>query len=191
MLAGPMGEPIRSPFEGRLIRLRAVEEDDLGWINREFYNPNVLRFLTIAWPASADGNRAWWEATRRKDPGPMVIETLHAKEPIGVCSLEDVLFRSRTATAGIWLAEGHWGRGFGTDAMRTLCRFGFRQMNLQRIGLAVYDNNPRAKRAYEKVGFVEEGRRRRALFVDGRYIDVIDMGLLAEELIEAPGAQAS
>jgi RimJ/RimL family protein N-acetyltransferase len=191
MLAGPMGEPIRSPFEGRLIRLRAVEEHDLGWINREFYNPNVLRFLEIAWPASIGGNRAWWEATRRHDPGPMVIETLDGNEPVGVCALESIEARSRAASAGIWLAEAHWGRGYGTDAMRTLCRFGFRQMNLQRIGLMVYENNPRAKRAYEKVGFVEEGRQHRAHFVEGRYWDVFEMGLLAEELIEDPGGQAS
>jgi RimJ/RimL family protein N-acetyltransferase len=57
-------------------------------------------------------------------------------------------------------------------------------MNLQRIGLAVYETNPRALRAYENVGFKEEGRRRRAHFVGGRHIDVIVMGLLAEEMLE-------
>jgi RimJ/RimL family protein N-acetyltransferase len=57
-------------------------------------------------------------------------------------------------------------------------------MNLQRVGLSVYDINPRAVRAYEKVGFKEEGRRRRAHFVDGRFVDTIVMGLLADELIE-------
>ena len=57
-------------------------------------------------------------------------------------------------------------------------------MNLQRVGLAVYETNARAVRAYEKVGFKEEGRRRRAHFIGGRHIDVIVMGLLAEDLIE-------
>jgi RimJ/RimL family protein N-acetyltransferase len=112
-------------------------------------------------------------------------------EPVGVCALESIEARSRVASVGIWLAEAHWNRGYGTDAMRTLCRFGFRQMNLQRIGLIVYENNPRAKRAYEKVGFVEEGRQRRAHFVEGRYWDAFEMGLLAEDLVEDPGDQAS
>ena len=56
-------------------------------------------------------------------------------------------------------------------------------MNLQRIELDVFDTNPRAKRAYEKVGFVVEGTRRRAQFVGGRYVESHVMSLLAEELV--------
>jgi RimJ/RimL family protein N-acetyltransferase len=96
-------------------------------------------------------------------------------------AFEEVDARSRAAVLGTWIAEALWDKGFGTDAVR----FAFREMNLQRVALSVYDINPRAQRAYEKVGFVEEGRRRRAEFVDGRYGDVIEMGLLAEDLIES------
>ena len=56
-------------------------------------------------------------------------------------------------------------------------------MNLQRIELDVFETNPRAKRAYEKVGFVVEGTRRRSQFVGGRHVDSYLMGLLAEELV--------
>jgi len=181
---GTEGGSIRSPFEGRLIRLRAVEESDLEWINREFWNPAVTRFMAAYWPESQGGTRAWWKSSRSKHPGPMLIETLTGGERVGACSLEDVDERSRAAELGIWIAEALWNQGFGTDAVRTLCRFGFREINLQRISLSVHDINPRAKRAYEKVGFKEEGRRRRAEFIDGGYCDVIVMGCLAEELIE-------
>jgi RimJ/RimL family protein N-acetyltransferase len=174
---------IRSPFDGRLIRLRAVEEDDLGWINRGFWNPAVTRTLAMVWPESVEGTRSWWEAARRNDPGPFAIETL-AGEPVGVCGLEDVDARSSMAILGLWIGEEHWSQGYGTDAVRTLCRFGFREMHLQRIGLTVHATNPQAVHVYRKVGFREEGRRRRAEFVDGGYIDVIEMGLLAEELID-------
>ena len=172
-----------SPFEGRLVRLRAVEEDDLVWINSEFWNPNVTRTLMAVWPESLAGTRAWWEATRAHDPGPFAIEVMEDGRPVGVCSIEGLDARSRSAVLGIWLAEASWNQGFGTDAVRTACRSAFREMNLQRIALSVYDINPRAQRAYEKVGFVEEGRRRRAAFVDGEYRDVIEMALLAEDLV--------
>jgi RimJ/RimL family protein N-acetyltransferase len=66
--------------------------------------------------------------------------------------------------------------------MRTLCRFGFRHMNLQRIELNVFSVNPRALRVYERVGFKVEGTRRRSQFVGGRYVDSFVMGLLSEEL---------
>ena len=52
------------------------------------------------------------------------------------------------------------------------------------IGLSVYATNQRGVRAYEKVGFKQEGRRRSAQFVGGRFVDVIEMGLLHDELIE-------
>ncbi|MEN6401563.1 MAG: GNAT family protein, partial [Armatimonadia bacterium] len=78
----------------------------------------------------------------------------------------------------------YWNGGYGTDAMLTLCGFGFNQCNLHRIQLDVFAENARAIRCYEKVGFVHEGRRREAIFRHGRYQDLIVMGLLAEEYRE-------
>jgi RimJ/RimL family protein N-acetyltransferase len=181
----PDGSPsVRSPFEGNLVRLRAVEEEDIPGIGAMFNDPEVQRTLAVNWLEPVSGTRHWWESTRA-DPGtvPFAIETL-AGELIGVCSLEDVNPAARTAALGIWIAAPYWDKGYGTDAVRTLCRFGFQEMNLQRVGLSVFDVNPRGVRAYEKVGFKEEGRARRAHFIDGRHVDVIRMGLLAEELIE-------
>ena len=175
---------IRSPFEGTLVRLRAVEENDLRPIHDMFNAPQVQRTLAITWPQPQAGTREWWEGMRRNpDTAAFVIETL-AGELVGECSLEDVHAPSRRAVLGIWIGQPYWDRGFGTDAVRTLCRFGIREMNLQRIALVVYDLNPRAVRAYGKVGFREEGRHRRGMFADGRYVDVISMGLLAEDLVE-------
>ena len=53
------------------------------------------------------------------------------------------------------------------------------------IVLHVYDFNPRGIRAYEKVGFREEGHLREYQFADGRHVDVVVMGLLADELLES------
>lgn len=175
---------VRSPFEGQLIRLRPVEEKDVSLIHDMFNDPAVQRTLAITWPQPHAGTRAWWEGTRKNpDVAAFVIETL-AGETVGACSLEEIHAASHSASLGIWIGAPYWDQGYGSDAVRTLCRFGFTEMNLQRIGLSVYDVNPRGVRAYEKVGFKEEGRRRRGMFVDGRYVDVIAMGLLAEELIE-------
>jgi len=186
-MSGPDHEDfqrIRSPFEGELIRLRAVEELDLTRINEMIWDPEVSAHLAVTWPEPLAGTRAWWERLRA-DPGAVAfaIDT-SGGELIGGCSLEGIDGRVRSAGLGIWIGRPYWDRGYGTDAVRTLCRFGFREMNLQRVGLAVYETNARAVRAYEKVGFKEEGRRRRAHFIGGRHIDVIVMGLLAEDLIE-------
>lgn len=175
----------RPPLHGDLIRLRAIEHSDVEWVNAHFWNQNVTRFLEAVWPEPAAGTEAFLSGARASDATVvLLIETL-AGDPAGACSLDGISARARTASLGIWVDEEHWDEGLGTDAVRTLCRFGFREMNLSRIELHVYDFNARGIRAYEKVGFREEGRLRGDQFADGRHVDVVLMGLLADELLEA------
>ena len=172
-------------LEGRLVRLRAREQADLPRLNEMFGDPDVLAGLTFPFPQPMAGIREWAERTRGDGSATFVIETLEVREAVGVCSLENVQSRARTAQFGIWVGKPYWNHGYGTDATRTCCRFGFRYMNLQRIELTVYaSSNPHAVRAYERVGFKHEGVLRREQFLAGNHTDVDVMGLLAEELIE-------
>jgi len=177
---------IRPPLEGSLVRLRAVEEADLPALHQMFNDPEVLYYLqVVTFPEAFAGTRAWWESSRRdRSVVNFVIETLPG-ELAGACGLSGISDRTRHVTLGIWLGPPFWDRGFGTDAVRTVCRFAFREMNLRRVELHVFETNPRGQRAYEKAGFRDEGRLRSGHFVDGRPVDVIVMALLAEELVEA------
>ena len=75
--------------------------------------------------------------------------------------LRDLSAEARRAVIGILIGEReYWSRGYGEDAVRTICRYGLSELDLHRIGLAVAAFNPRAQRRYEKVGFVVEGRMR-------------------------------
>lgn len=174
---------VRSPFEGALVRLRAVEEEDLPRINELFWDPDVTQYLDVVWPEPLAGTKEWWERSREQGIVVFAIETLPG-EFVGACELGARDERTRSAVLGIWIGKPFWGEGYGSDAVRTLARFGFQEMNLQRIRLLVQESNPRAKAAYERVGFKEEGRLRRAAFIGGRHVDLIEMGLLAEHLIE-------
>ena len=174
---------VRSPLEGRRVRLRAAEEEDLPLYNQLFWDPQVTQYLDVVWPEPIAGTRAWWEKARAQGSAIFVIESLDG-QLAGACSLESIDRRARAAILGIWIGRRFWDQGLGTDAVRTLCRFAFNDMNLQRIELVVRETNPRGKAAYERVGFKEEGRLRRDAFVGGRYVDNIVMGLLAEDLLE-------
>lgn len=173
-----------SAFEGKLVRLRAREPADVERCNELFNDPDVRWGLLAPMPMSTAETRAWFEATRKDPDGErFIIETLEG-ELIGICSIEGISARSRSGEVGIWIGKPYWNEGYGTDAMRALCRFAFRFMNLQRVWLHVYETNDKAIRSYEKVGFTLEGRLRRDQFLGGRYIDTLVMGLLAEELID-------
>ena len=85
---------------------------------------------------------------------------------------------TRCATLGIALGREYIGRGYGTDAMRVIVSYGFREMGLHRIQLGVAPFNPAGIRAYEKAGFVEEGRLRESVLHDGRWYDEVLMSIL-------------
>ncbi len=66
-----------------------------------------------------------------------------------------------------------WNKGFGADAIVTLVRLAFEEMNLQKLPINVYDYNDRAKHILETHGFVQEGRLRREFYREGMYHDIV------------------
>ncbi|RMG14657.1 MAG: N-acetyltransferase, partial [Planctomycetota bacterium] len=78
-----------------------------------------------------------------------------------------------------------WGRGYGSEALRLVLDYAFRELEVHRVQLSVFETNTRARAAYLKVGFVEEGRLREAAFVDGRRVDVFLLSILAREWLGA------
>jgi RimJ/RimL family protein N-acetyltransferase len=91
-------------------------------------------------------------------------------------------YRNRSARFGIALGDkASWGRGYGTTVTRMIVRHAFDSLNMNRVWLHVYEYNQRGIRVYEKVGFRTEGRLRQETYCDGRYWDVLVMGLLRAE----------
>jgi len=73
-------------------------------------------------------------------------------------------------------------KGYGTEAIQLLQEFVFLQLNLNRLQFEVHDFNQMAIKCYQKCGFKEEGRIRQKHFGNGKYSDIIIMGILREEL---------
>ena len=175
--------------EGK-VRLRAFREDDLknsvAWLN----NSAVTRYLLHMRPWSLIEEKAWIERVmKNEDPSAVtfVVETTDG-EYVGSTGLMQIDRRNRSAEAGIVIGRPEeWGRGLGTDAMRGLLRHAFEELNLHRVSLRVYTFNERAMKSYAKLGFVEEGRLRQAMFRHGAWHDVVLMAILADEWFEKHG----
>ncbi len=101
---------------------------------------------------------------------------------IGQCALFHFDDVAHTAEIGITIGDkAYWGKGYGSDAVSVLLDYAFRLRNLHKVYLTVNGNNPRAMRAYQKCGFVEEARWRNHVWSNGEYIDLVGMGILREE----------
>lgn len=172
---------------GERVRLRGIEREDIPTFVRWFNDPEVRQYLLMYEPMSKAKEERWFEAQLESRDGFLfAIEALIEDEwmHIGNVGLHKVDWKNRTAVLGIVLGEKtHWGQGYGTDATRTMLRFAFRELNLHRVELEVFEFNPRAARCYEKAGFQREGTRRQSLFRDGRYHDAHLMAILQEEFL--------
>ncbi|MCL2004307.1 MAG: GNAT family N-acetyltransferase [Oscillospiraceae bacterium] len=103
-------------------------------------------------------------------------------ELIGNISLMDVDPLSRRATLGLFIGDAERrGKGYGTEAIRLLLRYGFKTLNLHNIMLHCNANNEQGVACYKKAGFREFGRRREATFTGGEYLDVVHMDILSTE----------
>ncbi len=164
------------------VRLRAIEREDISHFLRWLNDPEVTRYLTIFMPLSRGEEERWFEQQLQdRNRKVLAIETEDG-ETIGNIALEEIDWKNRKATLGIVIGEkGRWGQGYGTEAIRTLLRFAFEELNLNRVSLAVFDFNERARRCYRRCGFQEEGVLRQAHYTEGRYHDVILMAILRED----------
>jgi RimJ/RimL family protein N-acetyltransferase len=170
---------------GERVRLRGVCDDDLPALAKWEMDPGRMTTLSswVAPPSEAAAREriARWSANQEGDLG-FAIETLDDPPVlVGNIGLWGAHSKDRCATLGIALGREHIGRGYGTDAMRVIVGYGFREMGLHRIQLSVAPFNPAGIRAYQKAGFVEEGRHRESVLHDGRWYDEVLMSILDHE----------
>jgi len=147
-----------------------------GWLADD----DVTRFLPFWLPPTPKQEEAWVRSAVAGETR-FAIDTL-ASRHIGHCSLQEQAGHAACSEVGLWIGEKEcWGQGYGTDALITLCTFGFAHQGLHRIFLHVVADNAGAVRCYEKAGFRQEGRLREHRYHVGRYRDVLCMGLLRDE----------
>lgn len=170
-------------FKGKLIRLAAPLPEDDAIIAKWTENEDYLRLLDTdpARPLSPQRiNELEKEFAKSERVFLFRIRTLEDDKLIGFTDVE-VSWSHQTAWLAIAIDPAYWNSGYGTDAMRVILRYGFLELNLHRINLNVFDFNARARRVYEKVGFVQEGIQREALNRGGRRWDIVYYGILRSE----------
>jgi RimJ/RimL family protein N-acetyltransferase len=167
------------------VYLRPAERADLPDFVRWFADAETTRHLALRAPFSLAMEEKWFEGLlQRQGTGDyhFVACLVEDGRAIGTVGLHGVDRENGKAEFGISIGEKDvWNRGYGTEALRAICDFGFGALRLERIELEVYVDNSRAIRSYEKAGFRHEGRLRHAHFSEGRHFDVLVMALLRDE----------
>jgi RimJ/RimL family protein N-acetyltransferase len=131
-------------------------EKAVGWVQSIISNP-------YAWAIAVDGKLA------------------------GEIRLDRVDQTDGRASMAIGMYDTNFlGKGYGSEAIRLILRYAFTDLNLHRVSVRVLAYNQRALRAYEKCGFIIEGREREAAFVDGSWHDDVMMGMIDRDFPNQP-----
>lgn len=181
----PTEEPIIT-IRGEKVALGPTSRTLLPLITRWMNSLETTRFLRMG--VYHPGQEEKWFDNLMSDERTQyfTIYELPDLRPIGGVDLHEIDIRHRTAEVGIMIGEADArGKGYGTEATRLICDFGFNGLGLHSISLMTFEWNIAGQKAYENAGFKEFGRRRESRWFNGRYWDDIWYDLLASEF-ESP-----
>ena len=166
---------------GQKITLRAIEKRDVEVLRNWRNHPEMRKYLFSHMPVSEIQQAGWYERSASDTRNQILMVDDPTGQTVGYVQLSRIDYKNRSVEIGGHLSPEAQGQGYGRDAFHTLMRFAFRQMNMHRVSLEVFDFNDRAIALYKKLGFHEEGRLRDAVFQDGRYYDIVVMSILESE----------
>lgn len=171
-------------FKGQKVLLRATTREDMmrQW---EVENDAEMWFWDggTPRPSSLQQLMAHFDQASSNQSSDDVAFAIEADgKYIGHCGLHSFDKTARTCELGIEIGDrAYWGQGYGRDAVQLLLNYAFHHRNMNRVWLSTHSENERAIRCYRACGFVEEGRLRQHLWIDGRYVDRVIMGVLRDE----------
>ncbi len=154
-------------------------ENALRWMN----DPAVTDTLNTVFGVTRRGEEQWFERTETQREHDLVWAVLDEEDRhIGFAGLHRIDWVNRCGTGGVSIGErSAWGKGYGTDVVRTRMRFVFDQLGLHRLQGETFAFNVAMQRIYEKCGYVREGTSRERIWRNGRWWDLYHYAILAPE----------
>lgn len=166
---------------GQKTVLKGITKESASLIY-EWVNTEELRdFTGTIYPVSEYEHEEWIKKTAvSTDKKIFLICDKESGTPIGTIGLKN--FNQLIKKAELFISIGNvnfLSHGYGTDAVNTLVKYCFEKLNLHKVSLRVYEKNVRAIKCYEKVGFCKEGLLKDEHFSNGKYENVIVMGIVS------------
>jgi len=170
-------------IKGELISLTKPSREDMPLLLKWRNNPDHRKYYREYRESNLEDQIKWYEDVMMKDSTwhHFVVKPINADKIIGVAFLNHIHSVYRTGEFGLTLGDPEFrGKGYGKDMLLTLLKYGFTELNLNRIWCEVYSNNS-SIHLYRKIGFKDEGILRENVFKEGKYLDSYVLGMLKKE----------
>jgi len=183
-------------FEGKLVRLAPIDhEKDPEVESRWTHDLTLLRALyrQPAMPQSIAQIKKKYEAIEKevdesKKLFHFMIRDKQDGRLLGFVRIDGIEWSHGTGSLKLAIGDpADRGKGYGGEALQLMLRFAFSELNLYRVAAVVVEDNPEALKFFQRCGFVEEVRRRKAILRDGQAWDSIHLGILRDEWMAIHG----
>lgn len=170
-------------LDGTKVILMGITKEHTPLIVNWRNNPKVKRNFIFQETFTNKMHNTWMDTkVKSGEVIQFIIYIRDSSKPIGSVYLRDVDKQKQKAEFGIFIGEDSArGKGYGGEAARLVCKYGFEQLNLHKIMLRVFAFNKEAVRCYENAGFVQEAYLKDEEKINGRFYDVIYMAMLNTE----------
>lgn len=187
-----LGDAVRLPtVPGRRVELRWITTDDIPALFAIFGDAEVCRYWSRPPLADADGAVALVEEIHaqfaERSLFQWAVVAAESGALVGTCTLASIDTLHGRAEVGYAVRRDSWGRGHATDAVTTLVRYAFAQLDLRRLEADVDPRNDASIRLLERIGFRREGLQRERYLHGGELQDAVLFGLLRREWREGHG----
>ncbi len=171
-------------LRGRLVCLKVIEAQDIEQLY-EWKNEYELATLIKAYPLPLTRHEIdEWVKKNQSDKNQVFLGVFLLKglALVGVARLKYIDRISANTELGIYIGDkDHRGKGLGKEALNLILAYAFRDLNLHKVYLKVLESNTKAIRLYEGCGFSKEGTLREQFWSQGRYENIVSMGILRDE----------
>ncbi|GHB24693.1 N-acetyltransferase [Pseudovibrio japonicus] len=138
------------------LRLRMIEHGDLDRLVQLANSYEVAGMLSgMPYPFTEEYGQFYINRGRNNDPDKVVLWAVD--DGSGLIGCIWARFEDDQGWTGYWLGEAYWGRGYMTEALRTVLRFGFEKRSIVSFEAGVFRDNPASARLLDKMGFSEVG----------------------------------
>ncbi len=172
-----------------MYKLRELQKEDIPIINKWRNTRELIRYLGAPYRyINLDVEYKWYENylnNRNNTIRSAIVMEGKENEILGLVSLTNINTINQSAVFHIMIGDqNNRQKGIGFFATTEILKHAIKDMNLNRIELTVLESNTRAIKLYEKVGFKKEGIKRKSVYKDGEFVDMIMMAILEEEYLK-------
>jgi len=178
---------------GEKVYLRPLERSDInaGW--HDWINDHAIREnLDGVFPVNREELERYWESSAPPEAVMFAVCDKKTDQYIGNARLGEIDWVNRRCIYGRLIGNKDFrGKGYGTEALVLLLRYGFLKLGMNRIFSGAVITNEISIRSNEKVGMVREGILREALWKDGRFQDVVALAMTRADFDRLYGSEPS